>query len=160
MNPCKCGYLSDAELACTKAPKCASDYQSKLSGPLLDRIDINIEVPPVTPFDLNNENINSISSEKVKERVERARYIQQERYKEFNININSEAEGDILLETCNLTKQANLVLKESYTKMNLSMRGYNRVIRVARTIADLESSKDIDKLHVYEALNYRKRNFA
>ncbi len=155
MNPCRCGYLGDQSRCCNKAPKCGIDYQSRISGPLFDRIDIHIDVPPVTPADLTKEPSKEGSKE-VAERVKKAREIQLKRYANSNIRTNSEADGQLLQETAMPDDDAKAMLNMAYEKMGLSMRGYNRILRVSRTIADMEASQSIKKHHVAEALNYRQ----
>ncbi|MDA0781371.1 MAG: YifB family Mg chelatase-like AAA ATPase [Rickettsiales bacterium] len=157
MNPCRCGYLGDADRACNKAPKCAVDYQSKISGPLFDRIDIHIEVPPVTPMDLSKEPAKEGSTE-VLQRVKTAREIQAKRYEGLNITTNSQADGEILLQVASPDNEGKKILDTAYEKMGLSMRGYNRVLRVARTIADMQDNEKVKKEHIWEALSYRKVN--
>jgi magnesium chelatase family protein len=157
MNPCRCGYLGDANRACNKAPKCAVDYQSKISGPLFDRIDIHIEVPPVTPMDLNKEPSKEGSKE-VLQRVIKAREIQANRYKNLDFSTNSQADGEILLEFATPDNEGKKMLDTAFEKMGLSMRGYNRVLRVARTIADMQNSEKVKKEHIAEAISYRKVN--
>jgi magnesium chelatase family protein len=157
MNPCKCGYLDDASRACSKAPKCAVEYQTRLSGPLLDRIDIHVEVPAQNPL-LSFDKMTSESSEKIKQRVLNARKIQYERSGNENLT-NSELEGQELERFCTLTEDAKDILQKGTEVLKLSMRGYTRVLRVARTIADLDSSEDILKKHMAEALSYRQINY-
>jgi magnesium chelatase family protein len=153
MNPCRCGYLGDASRACNKAPKCGTDYRNKISGPLLDRIDICVEMPNVSI--LSPEiSAEGESTEAIRERVVAARKIQTERYSELNIHCNAEISGNKFTEP----DQAGLellkyVLKENY----ISNRGYTRVLKVARTIADLAKSEEIKRAHIAEALNYRIR---
>ncbi|NDB70841.1 MAG: ATP-binding protein, partial [Methylocystaceae bacterium] len=137
MNPCRCGYLGDASRACNKAPRCAMDYQSKISGPMFDRIDVHIDVPPVTPSDLNKAPSKEGTAE-VAQRVLRAREIQSERYKNDGIRTNAEADGELLYKVAAPDDAGKKMLDNAYEKMGLSMRGYNRVLRVARTIADME----------------------
>ncbi len=155
MNPCRCGYLGDASRACNKAPRCAVDYQSKISGPMFDRIDIHIDVPQVSPADLNKEPAKEGTKE-IAERVARTREIQAERYKEMDITTNSEADGEFLYKIAAPDQEGKKLLDVAYEKMGLSMRGYNRVLRVARTIADMEGSDNVMKHHIAESLNYRK----
>ncbi len=155
MNPCRCGYLGDASRACNKAPRCAIDYQAKISGPMFDRIDIHIDVPQITPADLNKEPSKEGSSE-VAARVENARNIQLLRYKDHNIRTNSEADGELLYKVAIPDAKGKAMLDTAYAKMGLSMRGYNRVLRVARTIADMEGAENITQHHIAEALTYRK----
>ena len=158
MNPCRCGYLDDASRACNKAPKCAVDYQSKISGPLLDRIDIHVEVPAVKPTEIYDES-RIESSAIVKSRVEAARIIQNNRFDSETNLLNSKLDGDLIAEICVRDEGAEEILKKGVEVMGLSMRGYNRVLRVARTIADLEGSEIIKKHHMAESLSYRQINF-
>jgi magnesium chelatase family protein len=155
MNPCRCGYLGDQSRSCSKAPRCAVDYQSKISGPLFDRIDIHIDVPPVTPMDLNKETAKEGTKE-VLERVVNARAIQTKRYEGTDIKTNAEADGQILLEVATPDNAGKTMLDQAFSVMGLSMRGYNRVLRVARTIADMEANDNVNKHHIAEALSYRK----
>jgi magnesium chelatase family protein len=157
MNPCRCGYLSDQSRCCNKAPRCAVDYQSKISGPLFDRIDIHIDVPQVTPQDLNKEPSKEGTKE-VLERVTIARQIQEKRYEGMNISTNSEADGEILLNFATPDNAGKAMLDKAFEQMGLSMRGYNRVLRVARTIADMEANDNVNKNHIAEALSYRQVN--
>lgn len=154
MNPCRCGYLGDIERTCNKAPACGAQYQSRISGPLLDRFDITIDVPAVNILSLETETTTE-SSLDVRTRVRAARQIQSERYKNTNITTNSAADGEILLSACNLSNDNKRFLQESAQKMNLSMRGYHRILRVARTIADLSEHPNVTDLHLKQALSYR-----
>jgi magnesium chelatase family protein len=155
MNPCRCGYLSDPGQACNKAPKCAVDYQSKISGPLLDRMDIHIDVPAVPVFELDKQ-MPKEGTEEVRKRVEAAREIQRKRYANANIKVNAEADGEVLTNATVMEASAKALLREAVEKMNLSMRGYTRVLRVARTIADLAGEAQISRMHIAEALSYRQ----
>jgi magnesium chelatase family protein len=154
MNPCRCGYLSDKDRNCNRAPKCATEYQAKISGPMLDRIDLHIEVASLSTKDLE---INSAqeTTENISKRVALARKIQQERYEGFGITTNSELDGQLLLEMALPHDDGKDLLNQAVEKFKLSMRGYNRVLRVARTIADMEGSRNVVKLHIAEALSYR-----
>lgn len=153
MNPCKCGYFGDIANSCSKVPRCAEDYQSRISGPMLDRFDIKVDVLPVSVFDIEEENVER--SEVIAKRVLAARDIQKERYKDSGVMLNSSADGELLNSTCVIDEESKALLKSAMDKFGLSMRGFNRVIRVARTIADLESSDSIKKQHIAEALNFR-----
>lgn len=159
MNPCRCGYLDDPERACTKAPRCAQDYQSKISGPLLDRIDIAVEVPAVSATDLSLPP-PAEGSAAVAVRVAEARRLQRERYRaeapESGIATNAEADGDLLAAVATPDPQGQALLREAADKLKLSARGYHRVLRVARTLADLAGAETVGRLHVAEALSYRK----
>ncbi len=158
MNPCRCGYYSIPGHECPKAPKCALEYQSKLSGPLLDRIDIHIFVPQVSPWDIF-EKEKGESSATVLERVIKARTIQKERFIKLGcpeLNTNSQLKADILEKAVQLEDDAKSLLIKCSERFNLSARGYHRTLRLARTIADLQNEKNVLKIHIAEALNYRR----
>ena len=155
MNPCRCGYLGDVDRECTKAPRCGSDYQTKISGPMMDRIDIQVDVPAVSIADLDKTNAES--SDIVAARVATARDIQRARFKDQNIEVNAHANGELLEKEMIMAPIAKELMTKAAERMRLSARGYYRLIRVARTIADLEGKMgDIDEHHVAEALSYRK----
>jgi len=158
MNPCRCGHLDDASQACSRAPKCAEDYQNKLSGPLLDRIDLHVEVPQVPAADLALPP-PSENSAMVKARVDAARDLQRERFQALgsNLSTNCEADGQFLEAIVQLDGAAKALLADAAARMKLSARGYHRVQRVARTIADLDGCESVLKNHVAEALSYRRR---
>ncbi len=158
MNPCKCGYLSEPEQACSRAPRCGQEYQMKLSGPLLDRFDIHIEVSSQNPLHAY-EKQESEPSKNIRKRVLDARLIQEERLKNTKFNLNSEIEGGDLMELCKLDERANSLLKTGVEKLKLSMRGHSKVLKTARTIADLEQSDIIQKQHLAESLSYRMINY-
>ena len=155
MNPCRCGYLSDPAQSCGRAPKCAQEYQAKLSGPLLDRIDIHVDVPSVSASDLTLPP-PAEGSAAIAARVASARDIQRARYAKHNLRINAEAEGELLDEVAKLDAAGQMLLTEAAEHMRLTARGYHRVLRVARTIADLAGEKKIVRSHVAEALSYRR----
>ena len=161
MNPCRCGYLGSPDQECTKAPRCGSDYQNKLSGPLLDRIDIQVEMQAVPVTELSSS--GGDSSQIVAERVGQARSIQAERFGKAseNISVNAQVSGDLLEKTMVLNDPAKALLTQCAEKMKLSARSYYRLIRVARTIADLDSvyQEEIAEKHVAEALSYKRINF-
>ncbi len=159
MNPCKCGYLSDPSRCCSKAPKCASEYQMKLSGPLLDRIDIHVEVPAQNPMEAYNKK-DSESSASIRRRVLMACEIQRERFKNSETKSNSEIEGEALEKFCIMEESAREIFEKGVEMLRLSMRGHARVLRVARTIADMDNSEIIAKKHISEALSYRQINYA
>ena len=155
MNPCRCGYLGDAELACTRAPRCAQDYQAKISGPMFDRIDIHATVPAVSAADLGLPPATE-SSAQVAERVALARAIQAERYARDGISTNAEADGAVLEAAATPDDAGRTLLVEAADKMRLSARGYHRVLRVARTLADLGGKQTVGRMHIAEALSYRR----
>lgn len=158
MNPCRCGHLSNHEMECSRAPLCAEEYQNKISGPLLDRIDIHIEVPAVSPWDLADVKPGE-SSEQVLQRVIKARQIQADRFKTLGapqLSTNSELKGELLEQAAVLDNDAQQLLIAFADKNHLSARAFHRTLRLARTIADLQSSAKILKLHIAEALSYRR----
>lgn len=159
MNPCRCGYLGDAGMACNKAPKCGADYQSKISGPLFDRSDLHVEVPAVTPGDLSLPPPAEGSAE-VAARIATARALQAERFERLapgrNIRCNAEADGQLLEDIAAPEPQGRQMLTQAAECMRLSARGYHRVLRVARTLADLEGSEQVRRIHIAEALTYRR----
>lgn len=157
MNPCRCGHLGDAELACSRAPRCGGDYQAKISGPLLDRFDMVVEVQAVPPADLGLTEAREGSSE-VRQRVFDARDTQAERYEAAGSGgrINAEADGELLEQTLALSDDARQMLIDAANRLKLSARGYYRTLRVARTIADLAGSAGTERTHVAEALTYRR----
>ncbi|MBM5783058.1 MAG: YifB family Mg chelatase-like AAA ATPase [Pelagibacterales bacterium] len=164
MNPCRCGFLGDANRECKKAPNCGEDYKNKISGPLLDRIDIAINVPQVDIFasNLSEENYKSESSKEIAIRVSKARKVQEERYKNEESmqnlpKLNSKINGKTLEKFTKLDDDCRKILQKSVEKMATSMRGITRILRVARTIADLEMSEDINQNHLLEAISYRRK---
>jgi magnesium chelatase family protein len=159
MNPCRCGWLDDPAQGCGRAPRCAADYQSKISGPLFDRIDLHIDVPAVKAADLALPP-PAEGSAAVAARVAAARERQRRRYarlpEDRRIRSNAEADGTLLDEIAAPDPDGKRLLTEAAERLRLSARGYHRVLRVARTLADLDASDAVRRLHVAEALSYRR----
>ena len=171
MNPCKCGHFGDPVAGCSRAPACARDYQSKLSGPLLDRIDLQIEVPAVEAGDLSLPPPAEGSAE-VAARVAAARAIQRDRYAGCSgsqsgilttststpppTRSNATADGELLGRVAAPDAAGVSLLVEAAERMRLTARGYHRVLRVARTLADLDGAGCVGRLHIAEALSYRR----
>ena len=158
MNPCKCGYLDDAGRACSKAPRCAGDYQSRISGPLLDRIDLHVDVPAVDTLSMLTP-AQAESSRVVAARVAAARAAQHARFARMGIaaRTNGQVSGDALQAMVTLDEQGQKLLENATRSLQLSMRGLTRVLRIARTIADLEQSADVSRTQLAEALSYRQQ---
>lgn len=158
-NPCPCGYLGDPKKECKCTPRMIMKYQSKLSGPLMDRIDLHINVSPVDIDKLiaNSEKRVGIDSKQIREQVMKARQIQQKRFKGLKVYTNSSMKNKHIKEFCNIEKDAYLLLKQAVNTYNLSARTYFRLIKVSQTIADLAGDKKILSNHVAEALQYRIR---
>lgn len=167
MNPCRCGHMDDPAQACGRAPKCAMDYQSKISGPLFDRIDCHVEVPAVSAADLSlppaREDTATVAA-----RIAKARAVQSERYQKLaNDNksagqmprTNAEADGELLEQVAAPDQTGRALLTQAAEHMKLSARGYHRVLRVARTLADLAGSDAVLRVHVAEALSFRRQSF-
>lgn len=159
MNPCRCGYLGDPGRECTKAPRCGSDYQAKLSGPLLDRIDMQVEVPPVAMTDLGLAGTGE-RSETVRARVTRARQVQARRFETLGLEgprLNAHLKGEALEQIIPVEEEARALLLKAAEASKLSARGYFRMLKLARTIADLAGHEGaLAKLHIAEALSYRR----
>jgi len=154
MNPCPCGNYGSATKECTCTLTQIKKYLSKLSGPLLDRIDINIEVDSVEFKDINSEELAE-DSLTVKSRIDKARQIQANRFKESGIYCNSQMTQPLIKKYCKIDEKSQLLLENCFVKFNLSARAYNRILKVARTIADLAGEENISSLHVAESIQYR-----
>lgn len=154
MNPCPCGYYGSKDKECTCTPQMISKYMGRISGPLLDRIDICVEVNPVEYRKLDSEE-RIETSEEIKKRVDRARKVQQKRYAQNKIFSNSELTPKLIDKYCKLDSKGREVLENAFNKLKLSARAYGRILKVARTIADLEECKNIEVKHIAEAIQYR-----
>jgi magnesium chelatase family protein len=161
MNPCRCGYLDDPARACSRVPKCALDYQGKISGPLYDRIDLHVEVPEVSAADLSLPP-SAEDSATVAARVAAARAIQAERYADDldgngqPVRINAVADGQLLERIATPDEAGAALLTQAAEQLRLSARGYHRVLKVARTLADLDGAEGVARIHIAEALSYRR----
>ena len=154
MNPCPCGYYGTKEKQCNCNQRQIKNYMGKVSGPLLDRFDIQIEVKPVD-FDKIKSTKKEEKSEDIKKRVDKARKIQCNRYKEYNIFSNAELTHKLIEQFCILDEKSKKLLEMSYEKLGLSARAYSKILKVSRTIADLDGKSNIEVKHVAEAIQYR-----
>jgi magnesium chelatase family protein len=166
MNPCRCGYLADPSRACSRAPKCGQDYQAKISGPLYDRIDLVLEVPAVSAMDLTLAPAKEGTAD-IAKRVQQARARQADRFSRQSTEnllnkppVNASLEGELLEKHCELEPDGQALIAEAAEQLNLSARGFHRLLRVARTIADLENQDRIKRLHIAEALSFRRTALA
>ncbi len=155
MNPCPCGYYGDPLHQCSCSQKNIDRYLGKISAPLLDRIDIHIEVTPVSYNDLGEDTSNIETSKEIRQRVNKAKMLQLERYKNDNIFSNSQLTTRNINKYCKLDLKSKRLIKEAFDKLGLSARAYNKVLKVARTIADLEGKETIEHHHLAEAIQYR-----
>jgi len=161
MNPCRCGYLDDPGRACSRAPKCAEDYQARISGPVFDRIDLHIDVPAASPADLSLPPPREHTAD-VAARVHAARAMQRTRFTDHAscngtpVRTNAEAEGELLDRVAIPDAPGQELLMNAAERLSLSARGYHRVLRVARTLADLDGSEGVTRIHIAEALSYRR----
>lgn len=153
MNPCPCGFYGSSEKECKCTEKQIKQYKSKISGPILDRIDIQVIVPSVKYDKLAGK--RGERSEVIRERVNNARQVQLERYKGLDIYANADLTPKLIETVCKLNEPSKIILKKSFEQMKLSARAYSRILKVARTIADLDGKKDIDSTHIIEAIGYR-----
>jgi magnesium chelatase family protein len=155
MNPCPCGYYNHPEKDCMCSPGIVQKYLNRISGPLLDRIDIHLEVVPV-PFDKLSDKRASESSEQIRSRVTEARKVQEERFKDQKgIHCNAQMTSKLLRKHCELDAACQALIKNAMEKLGLSARAYDRILKVSRTIADLEKAENIEPSHLAEAIQYR-----
>ena len=155
MNPCPCGYFGTPGHECARAPRCAEAYQSKISGPLFDRIDIHVDVPAVLPFELTRLP-DGESSEEIRNRVLKARQLQANRYIGQEFSDNAHVSDSVLQRVAALDDEGRTILEQACEKFHLSARGYHRILRVSRMIADLAGSENISAIHIKEALSFRR----
>jgi len=154
-NPCRCGYMTDAARACPRAPGCGDDYMGRISGPLMDRFDLRIEVPPVAFTDLDLP-ASGDTSEEIAQRVATARDIQTARYAGYSdIRVNADVEGEMLKQVATPDDEGAALLTRAAEHFRLSARSYHRILRVARTVADLAGADQIAANHMAEAISYR-----
>lgn len=154
-NPCKCGHLADPARACGRAPNCGQDYLGRVSGPLMDRFDLRVDVPPVAFTDLDLPSPQEGSAD-VASRVAMAREIQAARYTNRDtVDLNADAEGEVLEDVARPCEEGRALLQQAAEHFGLTARGYHRVLRVARTIADLDGAEDMTRTHLAEAISYR-----
>lgn len=154
MNPCPCGYYGSNEKECTCSSNEINKYLRKISGPLLDRIDLQVEVSSIDYTKIANKSKEE-SSKEIKFRVNKARKIQEKRYKEYNIYSNSELTPNLIEKYCHLDEASKSMLEKAFEKLNLSSRAYSRILKVARTIADLNGKENITINEIAEAIQYR-----
>ena len=154
MNPCKCGYLGDPRHQCTCSRRDIDNYRSRISGPLLDRIDIQVEVENVDYNDLSSTQ-KAEKSVEIKKRVDKARRIQLERYKKYNIYSNAQLDAGLLQKFCRLGEEENKLLRAAFDNLGMSARAHARILKVARTIADLDGREAISASDIAEAISYR-----
>jgi magnesium chelatase family protein len=159
MNPCPCGYFGDSQKPCTCAPAVVTKYQKRISGPILDRIDIHIEVPRVDYEKLSGDRLGE-TSESIRRRVQAARDIQNQRFSgngSSDIVCNADMRIGEVRQFCNLQPEGQSLMRAAMSQLNLSARAYHRILKLARTIADLSGSEEIQSPHLAEALQYRPK---
>jgi magnesium chelatase family protein len=155
MNPCPCGYYNHPEKDCVCGAGVVQNYLNKISGPLLDRIDLHVEVTPVS-FDELAHDIPAEGSQDIRERVVNARLVQEERFaEEVGVHCNAQMGSKELRKHCQINEAGNAILKKAMDSLGLSARAYDRILKVARTIADLEKSENIETAHLAEAIHFR-----
>ncbi len=154
MNPCPCGYFGHPGKKCTCSPTVVSNYLGRVSGPMLDRLDLHIEVPPVE-YDALSSNEKFETSAQIRERVNTARKLQQKRYEGTGVTCNARLTSKLIRQFCPLTENASQALKSAFERLNMSARAYDRILKVARTVADLDGAKIIDTPHIMQAIQLR-----
>src|SRR5690606_12574945 len=155
MNPCPCGYYNHPDKECICGPSVVQRYLSRVSGPLMDRIDLHVEVTPVDFKELSSAK-SAETSESIRSRVVRSRKIQEERFQHrAHVHCNAHMDSKFLREICSIDDTGKALLKAAMIKLNLSARAYDRILKVARTIADMEGSKNIRNYHLAEAIQFR-----
>ncbi len=155
MNPCPCGFYNHPTIECTCQPGAVQRYLNKISGPLMDRIDLHVEVIPVNYNELSDKKKGE-SSKTIRERVIKARNIQEERFRNIpNIHCNAQMTTKMVNQYCKLNEECMETLKMAMKKLGLSARAYDRILKVSRTIADLDNSENIEIKHLAEAINFR-----
>ena len=154
MNPCECGYYGSDLKKCTCNSKSIKRYVNKISGPMLDRIDLHFEVKPVEYEKISSSNQNE-TSKQIKERVDKARMLQLERYKDLGILCNAELDSNLMNKFCKLDEKSQEIMGKAFSKFGLSARAHDKILKIARTIADLDNSKEIQYKHIAEAIQYR-----
>ncbi len=154
MNPCQCGYYGSKEKKCSCKPEQIKKYRNRISGPLLDRIDIHIEVNHIKYNELEQKGKIETSRE-IKKRVNQARKIQLERYQEYHVFSNAELTSKLIDQFCKLDVKSKQILEMAFDRLGLSARAYHKILKVARTIADLEACEKIQEKHLAEAIQYR-----
>ena len=163
MNPCRCGHLDDPDIACRRAPRCASEYQDRISGPMMDRIDLHVDVRAVSPTDLSRAP-DGESSRDIAARVATARQRQLSRFDGLGqageIRCNAQADGDLLTRIAQPDEEGRQLLIQAGERMKLSARAYHRILRVARTLADLQGEERVRRPHIAEALSFRRMSVA
>ena len=154
MNPCPCGFLGSSKHECICSEKTIKNYMGKISGPILDRIDLHVEVGEIEYKELDSK-LKVESSAIIKKRVNNARSIQRERYKNLKLYSNSELNNTLVQKYCVVNKEGKKLLKIAFDNLNLSARAYNKILKISRTIADLEESENFNEMHISEAIQYR-----
>ena len=154
MNPCPCGFFGHPTKECSCSQNAVHKYLNRISGPMLDRLDLHVEVPPVDYNSLSSD-IKEESSEEIRNRVNRARKIQQERYKGTGVTCNARLTPSMLKKYCVMTEDASKYLQLSFDRLGMSARAYDRILKVSRTVADLDGSDIIEKSHIFTAISFR-----